>query len=671
MMSKNVKKYMIPDKQKLEIARVHQYINLFHNYPEHHGVSEFVSLLTRLHTNKGHKKAMDLLKSYKLHLQQVGLCQTVTEIPFHKLDKDGFPLVLKPWKITTNSQDDKLRYVYSVWRLLDILTVKSEYDVSTITNECTANMDVISDITQFMKSWKVLKGLGDAPDRGRMLLSNKAGPNGPATMTSLVDLGVLKKDPILYKAISSLISKTIIGMRLDDFKPEPGGVTHSKLVLLDDKAYKVRQVAIADYWSNVSLSGIHAKCMHLLSTLSVDVTYRQDKIPKLLRALGPNLYSSDLSAFTDRFPIKLETAMLAIAWPEIGPLWEQVVSKRSFTHPKGNVEYSTGNPMGLLSSWPVSTLCHHAVKHYCAYKILGRGALKYRYLILGDDTCDSNEDVYKFYKQTISSLGVSISTRKCTTSQKSNVEFAKRLFKSHTEVTGLPVDLMVDIDKFPEQILELLRIAVSRGYEPSYLSPGLLVVVEKHKNAKQLRDILSLPVIVTGMPPILEGKPDSYGAKLSLLQDSEILHLLQIARDVEFHRIVTEHASKRESALANHTANEKVIDKNHPLRLGIDAKCCQYLIHGGEFSIYDEWMKGNYRELAHVPNEETYSTKNKGHYVTRCQYRVYVNLLELVGGNCNINLVPFRCVSNLELFMRGFNIKTQKEMEKLNLLLNI
>ena len=33
-----------------------------------------------------------------------------------------------------------------------------------------------------------------------------------------------------------------------------------------------------------------------------DFTYKQEKIPEALKELGTTLYSSDMTAFTDRFP---------------------------------------------------------------------------------------------------------------------------------------------------------------------------------------------------------------------------------------------------------------------------------------------------------------------------------------------------------------------------------
>jgi hypothetical protein len=54
--------------------------------------------------------------------------------------------------------------------------------------------------------------------------------------------------------------------------------------------------------------------MTALRKLPSDVTYIQSDIPKLVKDLGSNLYSSDMTAFTDRFPRKLEVELVKAAY---------------------------------------------------------------------------------------------------------------------------------------------------------------------------------------------------------------------------------------------------------------------------------------------------------------------------------------------------------------------
>jgi len=148
--------------------------------------------------------------------------------------------------------------------------------------------------------------------------------------------------------------------------------------------------------------------------------------------------------------------------------------------------------MGLLSSWAVSTMTHHAVKRYCVHKVKVN-VKKYKYLILGDDTIDTNELVYNKYSEVIQRLGVSLSPAKCTQSKQGKTEFAKRYFIRGVEVTGMPVNLLKDVRNKPEQALELVRILRERGYEDSFLVPSVSLFLKTHKKGRQIADMLSLP----------------------------------------------------------------------------------------------------------------------------------------------------------------------------------
>jgi hypothetical protein len=527
--------------------------------------------------------------------------------------------------------------------------MRPEYLVDTIEEASTANEELVEEISNYIRTWPMLKYIPRL-GQSQFVSSNRAGPNGPASITAIKDLTALRKEPELLSAIRSMLSITSPYMDIDSYKSHEGDFKTSKLVLLSDKACKTRVIAIADWWSNFSLNAIHSSMMSFLKRLPSDVTYRQNEIPKLVKGLGTSLYSSDMTAFTDRFPRKLETALLEAAYgSHVSRLWEQIISGRVFYHHKGGVTYSCGNPMGVLSSWPVSTATHHAVKHWCAYKV----GIKHQYLILGDDTLDSSHEVYKLYTDTIRALGVSISLSKCTQSEQGSAEFAKRLFRNHIEVTGLPVHLMESVREKPEQFLELVRIARERGYEDKYLGPSLDCLLSTHASGKMVVDMLSLPEQVTGMPPLIEVKPGSWGEKLSSLPEECLIRLLTIARNYVFWT-TTIGINKPD---APKKVEQVTVEPNHPLVFALSEDLMRYLPETeDEFSIYNEWMKGNYREMANVPNIDTYRYYNKGHYATKCKYDVLHALLALASGNCNIPLHKPTQLSNFELFELGFQV---------------
>lgn len=179
------------------------------------------------------------------------------------------------------------------------------------------------------------------------------------------------------------------------------------------------------------------------------------------------------------------------------------------------------------------------------------------------------------YIKTIADLGVSISTSKCTQSENSYAEFAKRLFTPDGEVTGLPVHLLNGLKSNPEQVLELVRICRSRGYEDSVLGPSLEVLLSKGfiSEPKMVADILSLPEILSGAPPLLEGNVCTWAGKIPEYDESYLESILAIARNHLFWKL-TQKLSISENP-KNVSAVE--IDNNHPLVFALNERIDCYL----------------------------------------------------------------------------------------------
>jgi hypothetical protein len=93
--------------------------------------------------------------------------------------------------------------------------------------------------------------------------------------------------------------------------------------------------------------------MKALNKLNSDLTFRQDTIPKHVNMLGLELFSSDMSAFTDRFPRVLEKSVVEIVHgSQMAERWDFIIADRYFgsTALNGSIKYKVGNPMGILSS---------------------------------------------------------------------------------------------------------------------------------------------------------------------------------------------------------------------------------------------------------------------------------------------------------------------------------
>jgi hypothetical protein len=317
--------------------------------------------------------------------------------------------------------------------------------------------------------------------------------------------------------------------------------------------------------------------------------------------------------------------------------------------------YKTGNPMGVLSSWPISTFTHHAVKAYCAHKC-EINYKKYKYLILGDDTLDTDIGVYNYYIKTIKSLGVNISVSKCTKSEDGYAEFAKRLFTPKGECTGLPIHILDSLDNNPEQFIELLRICISRGYSKEYLVPGFTTLISYHrKDAKMLTDILSLPKHITGHEPLFEVSPGTWAESLEGLDEVQQMKLLTLSRESMFWDIVNNIDSV---AKVNPISNLDLLEPSHPLIFALSEQCERYLpeeayisdFEVDDYWIYNKWMEGEYEHLLNIPSVNTYRFYSKGHRVTKCNFDVFKKLLAIANGNCNISLHPRNKFTNDELY---------------------
>lgn len=603
--------------------------------------------------NRGQHDTIKRLKAFRLALQQYCLQQPITPIPFCKSDRDGFPKAiafLKPDRSDVNM----VRYSLSIVRCWEEFRLIPEYDPSTITNESSADETLIAEICSFVDTWPGIKLLPELKP-GNFVLSNKAGPNGPATLSCLKDLEALRQpgEGVLKDAVEELLKISIPFIDLSKYDTSSVQKSiHSKLVLLSDKFGKTRTIAIADYFSNLALTGIHKSFMEALQRMRGDVTYLQNEIPNLVKGLGTHLYSSDMTAFTDRFPIQLEKKVVSAAYGErIGYLWETVLTKRKFQHPKGALSYKVGNPMGVLSSWPVSTFTHHMVKRFCAYKL---SIKDYKYLILGDDTLDTDIGVYNYYLSVIERLGVSISKSKCTQSIHGYAEFAKRLFTPNGEVTGLPIHILEGINKYPEQVLELYRICISRGYSKEYLAPGFEVLVSKNKRSKILADILALPKHVTGIDPLWEPIPGSWADHFACLEEGVQSRLLELSRESLFWSIV----NNIDSVAKSKPVGQSDLSPTHPLIFALSESIERYLPEEAytsdfdvdEYWIYDRWMEGEYVHLVNIPNVDTYRFYNRGHRVTKCNFDVFSRLLAISNGNQNIPLQPRTKLTNDELY---------------------
>jgi hypothetical protein len=616
-----------------------------------------ISLLSHLITEKGPAEALRTVKSYNTYLQMYALKQKPANLSFHKVDKEGFPKVLKPWKVLIKGNQQDVRFCLSLWRLNEVHELKPKLDLGTVVGEPVEDTKIFNRFSEWLPKWKGLTKLPSKLKRSEIVMSNKAGPNGPATASAINDLHALRADEELNEGVGRLLQLTLPDMPFRQYRAKGNSLVHSKIVALSDKYGKTRIVAIGDFWSNTALSGIHRSFMLGLSRIVTDCTYNQSSTPKLIKALGEDLYSSDLTAFTDRFPRKWQMAVIAAKYgTEVANLWNTVIAERTFSTTSGTVKYATGNPMGLLSSWPVSTFTHHAFIEWCASEA---GESNYQnYLMLGDDNICSSSAVSAIYKKHMQSIGVSISHSKSTSSEQGYAEFAKRLFTPEGEITGVPATLLKEVRKQPEQLIELVKIMRERGYKDNEILTGVQALTARWKNNHAISLVLSAPSTVSGCAP-LKGVTLGNTHGLDPWSDgvSPLEACLARARQDKFW---TEVAKIGEYALdgAYPVPNRgKLIDicEDHPMLTVISDKLTQnYMEAEDEYSVYRQWMDGNGYELAQVPNVDVYRYKNRGHKVTKAKYDIIRTTFRYFKEGIPEDHQERPIISNVELFILGF-----------------
>lgn len=172
------------------------------------------------------------------------------------------------------------------------------------------------------------------------------------------------------------------------FKEEPG---------------KVRVFAMVDYFTQVIMSPLHQMIFKLLKGVAQDGTHDQlrpierlifelDRLERRRAAPGfaksklgsvwnkvkiGRCHSFDLSAATDRLPVDYQALIVQQLHPKLGVTWKELLVGRDyyisdFARKKydpdlpAKVRYSTGQPMGALSSWAMLALTHHVIVQWAA-----------------------------------------------------------------------------------------------------------------------------------------------------------------------------------------------------------------------------------------------------------------------------------------------------------------
>jgi len=226
-----------------------------------------------------------------------------------------------------------------------------------------------------------------------------------------------------------------------------------------EAAGKVRVFAMVDYWTQVALKPLHDTIFAMLKEIPSDGTFDQHKptLALIKRNKTGYLASFDLSAATDRLPVRIQQSILAVMFnANFAQAWKSLLVDREYAllpsvrdrpddpidlyNQSSRYRYAVGQPMGAYSSWAMLALTHHAIVQFAAFRAGVDGWFK-DYAVLGDDILIGNEDVAKHYLRVMEILGVEIGLAKSLISTNKSGEFAKRFYRSGVDVSGLPWNL--------------------------------------------------------------------------------------------------------------------------------------------------------------------------------------------------------------------------------------
>jgi hypothetical protein len=482
-------------------------------------------LIRTLWLYKGPREAVNQIKEYnrivKLSFQHEVIPEDL-RVKWCKCDRRGLPKdisFLRPWLESTTLEDR--RFALDVLNTYRLIYLPPQERTDSIVTEGSGLMHDRKEWRKFLTFWvkKFRPFKFDFDEKNLGWGTTKQGPNGPSLMSPHLDATALyncaeTSDSFVRWTTATGQSKLIAfskGMRDEAASLKlKHKVRHSKLSFISEGGGKTRVIAIADYWTQLSLHGIHKYTMECLRQLTeTDGTFSHNEVVRKLIPVTQDdkhdIFSLDLKDATDRFPVSLQEDLLSrIVGQEAAEAWTELLVKRNFfTKHNDKVRYSVGQPMGLLSSWSVFSLTHHAIIEFAAFK---EGFPAFRdYYVIGDDVVIMNDLVANRYLKLMSEIGVDISIPKSFISKKTDkfriLEFAKRIIVNGVDMSPIPVKLIDearrDIFMFPTLIKKLRD-----------LDRGLAISQETHfcksfygAIPKMVALIMTAPKYVTGMEP--------------------------------------------------------------------------------------------------------------------------------------------------------------------------
>jgi hypothetical protein len=465
----------------------------------------------RRYKHRGKADSVKFMKELLTVAERYALYQPIEPIPWTKSNKDGFPNVLNPFKKELRHKDHKhVIMALSVMRSCECLRLPISKDLDTVISppkgQDRNTLKSIIDFTpKFVKSIKRLT----LPEM-EYHPTTKNGPNGPALWTSDNDIRSIIEQPHLLAAIRRVEEKLKDKYPME-IPPENESsqkkYIHSKITQFPEKSGKTRTIAIIDYYSQRSLKPLHEGLMKILESLVSDGTNSHINVGKYAAEKCKNksyIYCADLSAATDRFPKRIQRALLfhLLRDNDLASAFWTLLTERQFTVAWSGeqVTYNCGQPMGCYSSWPLFALAHHLVVEYCAHCAgVPPEKVKHVYRVIGDDVIITEEKTAQFYKEVMPSLGMTINLGKTVESLPSHLhscaEVAKQLYLDNNCVSPLTPGIIKDLGK-PYMFNTCIKV-LNEKYDfisPEVTSMLVRVLYPKIKDFKRVWLMISNPL---------------------------------------------------------------------------------------------------------------------------------------------------------------------------------
>ena len=481
------------DLQKLKVVLVSIYKNskeVNHSPDEGLRLDEFEKFIDTYSTkfvktlnSNGKVYTLQLYKS--IHDQSIRLTtgEEWSPIPFHKSNKEGISLVLTPilHHLRGNNYKD-IRLLQSVLRFHESIRLKPVLDLDPIITPYSGTKDLgefVKEFQQFLiespRTNKLKSNLPRYISNNTLIGRIRSGPNGQAILTSHYDAKAIITDSKLYhhiKEFNQLVNQQFVTAHMEwcNFESRDldlGNVKTGKISLASERSGKTRLFGIVDYWTQNSLQSMHDWLMKILRSLPCDSTFDQNKgFERILSKEMSWMASYDITKFTDRVPIDLQTAMLSYyTSPTLAHHWEMIIRNRYFHSSKGDVKWCVGQPLGALSSWAACTLLHHHLVWMASWRFFNNHSSFNGYQMLGDDMTIWHKGVGQAYADLLNEIGVEINITKSKLyynkhKKQPYFEFAKRLGVNGNEISGVPYDLLIQSARSIYNYTELINYLV-------------------------------------------------------------------------------------------------------------------------------------------------------------------------------------------------------------------